>query len=72
MELPGLSADADRLVSAADLAQFGKLIVAVAKKYFSLPDIDAYYRAKDPKPLIFCHFASGHGGDATFNEVRAP
>jgi hypothetical protein len=30
-------ADADRLVSAADLAQFAKLIVAVAKKYFNLP-----------------------------------
>ena len=30
-----LAADADRLVSAADLAQFGKLIVAVAKKYFN-------------------------------------
>ena len=24
-------------MSAADLAQFGKLVVAVAKKYFSLP-----------------------------------
>ena len=31
------TADADRLVSAADLAQFGKIIVAVAKKYFTLP-----------------------------------
>ncbi|EFN60095.1 hypothetical protein CHLNCDRAFT_133411 [Chlorella variabilis] len=60
---------ADRLVSAADLAQFGKLVVAVAKKYFSLPDIDDYYRAKDPKPLVFCHFAAGHGGDACYNEV---
>lgn len=34
---PTLPADADRLVSGADLAQFGKLVVAVAKKYFTLP-----------------------------------
>lgn len=29
-------ADADRLVSAADLAQYGKLAVAVCKKYLNL------------------------------------
>lgn len=33
------------------------------------PDIDDFYRAKDPKPLLFCHFAAGHGGDAGYNEV---
>lgn len=30
-------ADADRLVNAADLATFGKLITAVAKKHLNLP-----------------------------------
>lgn len=33
--------------------------------------MDDYFRAKDPKPLIFCNFASGHGGDAAYNEARA-
>ncbi len=28
-------------------------------RYFSVNDIDDYYRKKDPKPLIFCHFAKG-------------
>ena len=32
-------------------------------------DIDDYYRARDPKPLLFCHFAAGHGGDASYDEV---
>lgn len=26
-------------------------------------------QAKDPRPLVFSHFAAGHGGDATYNEV---
>lgn len=34
-----LLADADRLVSAADLAQYGKLAVAVCKKYFNLAGV---------------------------------
>ncbi|KAI3429649.1 hypothetical protein D9Q98_005734 [Chlorella vulgaris] len=59
---------ADRLVSAADLAQFSKLILVVAKKYFNLPDLEEYYRAKDPKPLLFCHFANGRGG-SEYGEV---
>lgn len=29
--------DADRLVSASDLASYGKIITAVAKKHFNLP-----------------------------------
>lgn len=28
-------------------------------QYFSINDIDDYYKKKDPKPLIFCHFARG-------------
>jgi hypothetical protein len=28
-------------------------------RYFSISDIDDYYKKKDPKPLIFCHFAKG-------------
>lgn len=28
-------------------------------RYFSINDIDDYYKKKDPKPLIFCHFARG-------------
>eukprot|EP00955_Chlamydomonas_euryale_P104726 365589-Chlamydomonas_euryale.AAC.1 len=50
---------ADRLVSLTDLETYSKSAVAIAKKYFSIGDIDDYYKKKDPKPLIFCHFARG-------------
>lgn len=32
-------------------------------------DVDDYFRPRNPKPLIFCRFASGHGGDSSYNEV---
>jgi hypothetical protein len=31
-------------------------------------DLEEYYRAKDPKPLLFCHFANGRGG-SEYGEV---
>ena len=51
-----------------DLSNYNKNAVAIAKKYFSVPDIDDYYKKTDPKPLIFCHFARGLG-DKVYNEV---
>jgi hypothetical protein len=48
-------------VSAGDLDSYNKLAVGIAKKYFALPDIDDYYKKKDARPLIFCHFARGLG-----------
>ena len=48
-------------VSAGDLDNYNKLAVGIAKKYFALPDIDDYYKKKDARPLIFCHFARGLG-----------
>ncbi|CAD7704939.1 unnamed protein product [Ostreobium quekettii] len=59
---------ADRLVSPQDLATYNKAACAIAKKYFNVSDIDDYYKAKDPKPLIFCHFAGGLG-EKVYNEV---
>ena len=59
---------ADRLVSPSDLESYNKMAVAVCKKYFNIPDIDDYYKKKDAKPLIFCHFAQGLG-DPVYNEV---
>lgn len=59
---------ADRLVSAADLDAYNKKASQIAKKYFSIPDIDNYYTKNDPKPLIFCHFAGGLG-EKVYNEV---
>jgi hypothetical protein len=35
------------------------------------PDIDEYYRKKDPRPLVLCNFARGLA-DKTYDEVRAP
>jgi hypothetical protein len=29
------------------------------RRYFNINDIDDFYKKKDPKPLIFCHFARG-------------
>jgi dynein heavy chain, axonemal len=58
---------ADRLVSLGDLETYNKAAVTIAKKYFST-DVDEYYRKKDPKPLIFCHFAGGVG-EKVYNEV---
>ena len=55
---------ADRLVTAADLDSYNKKACQIAKKYFSIPDIDHYYARSDPKPLIFCHFARGLGEKA--------
>ena len=60
---------ADRLVSAADLDMYNKKASQIAKKYFSVPDIDDYYKKNDPKPLIFCHFAQGLG-EKSYNEVE--
>ena len=50
---------ADRLVSLSDLETYSKAATNIAKKYFSITDIDDYYKKKDAKPLIFCHFAKG-------------
>jgi dynein heavy chain, axonemal len=61
---------ADRLVSASDLDSYNKRASQIAKKYFSIPDIDDYYKRTDPKPLIFCHFAAGLG-EKVYNEVPA-
>ena len=60
---------ADRLVSAADLEAYNKKACQIAKKYFSIPDIDNYYARVDPKPLIFCHFARGLG-EKVYDEVH--
>jgi len=60
---------ADRLVSRADLELYNKKAVTVAKKYFSIPDVDDYFKKTDPKPLIFSHFAGGLG-EKVYNEVR--
>ena len=59
---------ADRLVSLYDLDAYNKAATAIAKKYFSVADIDDYYKKKDPKPLIFCHFARGLA-DKAYDEV---
>lgn len=59
---------ADRLVTLADLEVYNKAATAIAKKYFSVGDIDDYYKKKDPKPLIFCHFARGLA-DKAYDEV---
>jgi dynein heavy chain, axonemal len=61
---------ADRLVTAADLDAYNKKACQIAKKYFSIPDIDNYYARNDPKPLIFSHFAKGLG-EKVYDEVRA-
>lgn len=51
-----------------DLEVYNKAAVAIAKKYFPVNDIDDYYKKKDAKPLIFCHFSRGLG-DKTYDEV---
>jgi hypothetical protein len=52
-----------------DLETYNKAAVSIAKKYFAIGDIDDYYKKKDAKPLIFCHFARGLS-DKTYDEVR--
>eukprot|EP00884_Botryococcus_braunii_P010094 jgi/Botrbrau1/19086/Bobra.0077s0003.2 len=59
---------ADRLVCAKDLDTYNKAAVGIAKKYFTLPDIDDYYKKSGAKPLIFCHFARGTS-EKVYNEV---
>lgn len=39
---------ADRLVSHTDLDAYNKKAVAIAKKYFSINDIDDHYKKNDP------------------------
>lgn len=51
-----------------DLSNYNKNAVIIAKKYFSVSDIDDYYKKADAKPLIFCHFARGLG-EKVYNEV---
>lgn len=51
-----------------DLDTYNKAAVAIAKKYFAINDIDDYYKKKDARPLIFCHFARGLS-DKTYDEV---
>lgn len=51
-----------------DLETYKKAAVAVAKKYFTINDIDDFYKKKDARPLIFCHFARSLG-DKTYDEV---
>ena len=57
-----------KILLSQDLSNYNKNAVAIAKKYFNVPDIDDYYKKTDPKPLIFCHFARGLG-DKVYNEV---
>jgi hypothetical protein len=52
-----------------DLEAYNKTALALAKKYFTIDSVDDFYRKKDPKPLIFCHFARGLA-DKTYDEVR--
>ena len=59
---------ADWLYVLQDLSNYNKNAVIIAKKYFSVPDIDDYYKKADAKPLIFCHFARGLG-EKVYNEV---
>ena len=59
---------ADRLVTLVDQETYNKAAVIIAKKYFNVNEIDDYYRKKDPKPLIFCHFARGLA-DKAYDEV---
>jgi hypothetical protein len=33
-----------------------------------VPDVDDFYKKKDPKPLIFCHFARGLA-DRAYDDV---
>ena len=56
------------LYTLQDLSNYNKNAVIIAKKYFSVPDIDDYYKKADAKPLIFCHFARGLG-EKVYNEV---
>lgn len=51
-----------------DLSNYNKNAVIIAKKYFTVSDIDDYYKKADAKPLIFCHFARGLG-EKVYNEV---
>jgi dynein heavy chain len=51
-----------------DLETYKKSAVAVAKKYFTINDIDDFYKKKDARPLMFCHFARSLG-DKTYDEV---
>lgn len=44
--------------------------MALAKKYFTINDIDDFYKKKDARPLIFCHFARGLT-DKTYDEVSS-
>ena len=48
---------------------YNKKAVAVTKKYFTINDIDDYYKKVDPKPLIFCNFANGLT-EKVYNEVK--
>ena len=43
--------------------------MTIAKKYLAPPDVDDYYRKKDPRPLMFCNFARGLA-DKTYDEAR--
>jgi hypothetical protein len=60
-----------RLLVPQDLDTYNKAAVAIAKKYFAINDIDDYYKKKDARPLIFCHFARGLS-DKTYDEVGQP
>lgn len=59
---------ADRLVTLVDLETYNKAATSIAKKYFNVGDIDDYYKKKDAKPLIFCHFAKGLA-EKSYDEV---
>ena len=50
-----------------DLQTYGKIVVAIAKRYFEIPEVEDYYK-KDAKPLIFTNFAGG-SGDRSYGEV---
>jgi hypothetical protein len=53
---------------AQDLDTYTKAAVTVAKKYFAISDIEDFYKKKDARPLMFCHFARSVS-DKTYDEV---
>lgn len=49
----------DRLVNKTDFSKYRASAADLTKKMFGKFNVSKFFQAKNPEPIVFCHFAKG-------------
>ncbi|PHJ21242.1 dynein heavy chain family protein, partial [Cystoisospora suis] len=60
----------DRLVSKADFTKYKASAADLTKKMFGKLNISKFIQAKNPEPIVFCHFAKGFQ-DSSYDRIAS-